>query len=113
MTGTGSVAPWTVIGRRPPSRAVIWVPNCDSGSVTRAIGRRDKLASPVNVTLIGVVATAPMISRTPVPELPQSITSAGLENPPTPTPCTDQSPGPCCVTCAPSARMALAVSRTS
>ena len=52
----------------------------------RPIGRRDRLASPVNVATIGVVAIAPMMSRTPVPELPQSITPAGSANPPTPTP---------------------------
>ena len=38
------------------------------------MGREFSEASPVKVTEIGQVATAPMISRTPVPELPQSIT---------------------------------------
>ena len=59
----------------------------------------------------GIVAA--MISRTPVPELPQSITSAGSRKPPTPTPNTDQAPGPWRTTSAPNARIALAVSRTS
>ena len=63
--------------------------------------------------MIGVVAMQPMISRTPVPELPQSITSDGSAKPPTPTPCTDQAPGPCRSTVAPKARIAEAVSSTS
>jgi hypothetical protein len=63
--------------------------------------------------VIGVVAIAPMISRTPVPELPQSMTSSGSPNPPTPTPWIVHAPGPCCVTSAPKARMARAVSSTS
>ena len=67
----------------------------------------------MKVAVIGLVAMQPMISRTPVPELPQSITSEGSAKPPTPTPCTDQLPAPCRVTSAPKARMALAVSRTS
>jgi len=67
----------------------------------------------VKVAVIGVVAIVPMIRRTPVPELPQSITSAGSENPPTPTPLTDQAPSPWRVTVAPKARMADAVSSTS
>ena len=67
----------------------------------------------MKVAVIGEVAMAPMISRTPVPELPQSITSPGSAKPPTPTPCTDHSPGALCVTSAPKARIALAVSSTS
>ena len=47
-----------VMGSLPPSRAVISAPNSASGSVTRAIGRRDRLASPVKVAVIGVVAIA-------------------------------------------------------
>lgn len=54
------------------------------------MGRLRRLASLVKVAVIGVVAIVPMISRTPVPELPQSITSAGSWNPPTPTPPTVQ-----------------------
>jgi hypothetical protein len=52
-----------------------------------------KDASPVKVAVIGEVAIVPMISRTPVPELPQSMMSAGSPKPPTPTPCTDHLPG--------------------
>ena len=45
--------------------------------MTRPIGRLRNEASPVKVAVINVVAMVPMISRTPIPELPQSITSAG------------------------------------
>ena len=41
------------------------------------MGRARRLASPVNVVVIGVVATAPIISRDPVPEFPKSRTSPG------------------------------------
>ena len=102
-----------VSGKRPPARPKACAPNSARGSVTRAMGRELRLASPVKVAVIGVVAMAPMISRTPVPELPQSMTWSGSANPPTPTPCTDHSPGPCCVTSAPKAFIALAVSSTS
>ena len=77
------------------------------------MGRRRSEASPVKTAEIGVVAIMPMTRREPVPELPKSSTSAGAARPPTPTPWTDQLPGPCCVTSAPKARMAAAVSRTS
>ena len=77
------------------------------------MGRPFRLASPENVAVTGWVAIAPMISRTPVPELPQSITSAGSAKPPTPTPRTDQLPPPLFATSAPNARIALAVSNTS
>ena len=83
-----------VIGRRPPARPTACAPNSASGSVTRAIGRLLRLASPVKVAVIGEVAIAPMISRTPVPELPQSITCSGSAKPPTPTPWTDHVPPP-------------------
>ena len=79
----------------------------------RPIGRRERLASPENVATIGVVAIAPMINRTPVPELPQSITPDGSANPPTPTPCTDQLPSLTRSTSAPKACIARAVSSTS
>ncbi len=102
-----------VIGSRPPERPTARAPNSASGSVTRAIGRLVRLASPVKVATMGEVAIAPMIRRTPVPELPQSITWSGSAKPPTPTPCTCQVPSPSRVTSAPSARIALAVSSTS
>ena len=63
-----------VIGSRPPERPTARAPKSASGSVTRAIGRLLRLASPVKVAEIGDVAIAPMMSRTPVPELPQSMT---------------------------------------
>jgi hypothetical protein len=70
--------------RRPAPRTA---PEGRSPAPSAACAR---LASPVKVAVIGVVAIVPMISRTPVPELPQSITSAGSWNPPTPTPATVQ-----------------------
>ena len=69
--------------------------------------------SPEKVTVIGEVAMAPSINRTPVPEFPQSITFFGSANPPTPTPSTDQFPLSCLVTCAPKLLIASAVSKTS
>jgi len=79
----------------------------------RAMGRLLREASPVKVAVMGEVAIAPMIRRTPVPELPQSITLPGSAKPPTPTPCTDQLPPPWLVTSAPKACMARPVSSTS
>lgn len=63
-----------VMGKRPPERPVARAPNSASGSVTRPMGRPLRDASPVKVTVIGEVAMHPMINRTPVPELPQSMT---------------------------------------
>ena len=65
------------------------------------IGRRLSDASPVKIVVIGVVATAPMVRRTPVPELPKSSTSDGSRKPPTPTPWTRHSPSPSRATSAP------------
>ena len=56
-------------------------------------------------------AAAPMISRTPVPALPQSTTSAGSEKPPWPS--TRHLPSPSRSTPAPKAAMAAAVRLTS
>ena len=92
-TGSGFAAPVSVIGSRPPRRPRASAPNSASGSVTRPIGRPRRLASPVKVAVMSVVAIAPMTSRTPVPELPWSITSSGSRKPPTPTPSTRQAPG--------------------
>ena len=102
-----------VIGKRPFDRPTVCAPNRARGSVTRAMGRELRLASPVNVAVIGDVAMAPIINRTPVPELPQSITWVGSAKPPTPTPCTVQLPSSCFLTSAPKVRIALAVSKTS
>ncbi len=56
------------------------------GSSTRRIGRLRREASPSNVAVTGEPATAPIASRTPVPELPKSSGPAGEVKPPTPTP---------------------------
>ena len=48
-----------------------------------------------------------------MPALPQSMISSGSENPPTPTPFTDQFPSPWSMTLAPKAAIARAVSNTS
>ncbi len=56
-------------------------------------------------------AAAPMISRTPVPALPQSMTSAGSAKAPLPS--TRQRPSPSRSTLAPKAVMAAAERRTS
>ena len=67
----------------------------------------------MKVAATGVVAIMPMIRRTPVPALPQSITSSGSASPPVPTPWIDQAPSSDRVTWAPKARMAEAVASTS
>ncbi len=103
-------APVTVSGMSALSYVA---PNFVSGSSTRFIGRLRRLASPVKVAAIGVVAMAPITSREPVPELPKSSVASGAANPPTPTPFTRQVPGPSRVTVAPKARMASAVFSTS
>ncbi len=43
---------------------------------------------------MGLVATAPIRSREPVPEFPMSSTSSGSRKPPIPTPWTRHSPSP-------------------
>ena len=92
-TGIGFAAPVSVIGSRPPRRPRASAPKSARGSVIRPIGRPRRLASPVKVAVMSVVAIAPMTRRTPVPELPWSITSSGSWKPPTPTPSTRQAPG--------------------
>ncbi len=79
----------------------------------RRIGRLRRLASPSKVATIGQPATAPIIRREPVPELPKSSGAAGSARPPTPTPRMRQAPGPVRSTAAPSAAMTSAVSRAS
>ena len=68
--GIGFFAPFMVIGSKPPSRVTVCAPKRSIGSRTRRIGRLRSEASPVKVAVIGVVATAPNMRRTPVPELP-------------------------------------------
>src|SRR5690242_18347502 len=79
----------------------------------RRIGLERSEASPSNVAVTGQPATAPITRRQPVPELPKSSGEAGSAKPPTPTPLTFQANGPVRSTFAPSARMDLAVLRTS
>ena len=50
--GSGSAAPLTVIGNRPPSRPVNLAPMRSSGAVTRPMGRRQSDASPVKVAVM-------------------------------------------------------------
>src|SRR3954465_1934540 len=77
------------------------------------MGRERKLASPVKVALIGVVAIAPITRREPVPELPKSSADPGLFQRPTPVPVIFQRPGPSAVSSAPRPRRAPAVEWTS
>ena len=87
MIGTGSRAPCSVSGRRPPSLASpALAPISSSGSRMRRIGRERSEASPSNMAVIGQPATAPITSRQPVPELPKSSGAAGWAKPATPTP---------------------------
>ena len=49
-------------GKRPPGLAVTSAPICESGSITRFMGRFDRLASPTKVAVIGCEATRPISS---------------------------------------------------
>src|SRR6185437_14552260 len=89
------------------------MPNRVRGSSTRAMGRERKLASPVKLTVTGVVATAPIIRREPVPELPKSSAVAGARQPPRPTPPTRHIPSLSRITVAPRAPTAPALFSTS
>ncbi len=106
-----SPPPLSVRGSRPPSRPRWVAPINSSGSRIRRMGRLRSEASPVKVVRIGKPAAAPMMSRAPVPELPQSMTLSGSASPPRPI--TRQRPGPRRSTSAPNARMASAVRSTS
>ena len=88
-------------------------PKSVRGRIILCIGRERKESSPVNTALTGVVETAPMASRTPVPELPKSSTFDGSANPPVPNPWTVHSPSPERSTSAPRSRMAAPVRMTS
>ena len=111
--GTAGEAPRSISGKRPPGLAVISAPIWLSGSITRPIGRFDRLGSPVKVAVIGWEAIRPISRRVEVPLLPMSSACCGCSRPPTPTPCTRHSPSLVRSTCAPIARMAAAVARTS
>ena len=84
----------------------------ESGSITRPIGRRDRLASPVSVTAMSWLATSPDRSRALVPLLPMSSGARGDISPPVPRPWTTQS-APSRSMATPIARSAAAVARTS
>ena len=75
-----------VSGRRPPSEASNTAPIRLSGSITRPIGRFDRLASPIKVAVSGWLATSPINNRVEVPELPMSSGAWGCSSAPTPTP---------------------------
>src|SRR3546814_10063475 len=60
-----------------PGEAVMSAPICDSGSITRPIGRPDRLASPMKVAVIGWLATSPISRRVEVPLFPMSSASRG------------------------------------
>ena len=61
MIGTAGCAPSSISGMVPPGlgvkRAPIWL----SGSITRPIGRPDRLASPTKVAVIGWLATTELV----------------------------------------------------
>ena len=111
--GIGSRAPASVSGKRPSVAASVRAPIRSSGSSTRRIGRWRNEASPSKVAAIGQPATAPSMSRHPVPELPKSSAAAGSAKPATPTPRTIHAPAPRRSRKAPSACTAFAVLSTS
>src|SRR6187401_2467499 len=75
--GTAGHIPRTINGSRPPGEDVMSAPICDSGSITRPIGRPDSDASPVKVQVIGWLDTRPISNRVDVPELPISSAVSG------------------------------------
>ena len=78
--GSGSAAPRSVMGQRPPSACEsTCAPISASGSRMRRMGRLRSEASPSNVAVTAWPPTTPIISREPVPALPKSSTSAGCE----------------------------------
>jgi hypothetical protein len=110
VIGTAGLSPRSVSGNVVPEKSA---PIRPSGSVTRPIGRFDRLASPVNCATIGWLATRPISSRVEVPELPMSSGAAGWSSPPTPTPWMLQVPSASRAIVAPIARSAAAVAITS
>ena len=113
MIGTAGAAPRSIRGRVPPADASKLAPIRLSGSITRFIGRPDRLASPVKVAVIPWLATSPIKSRVEVPELPMSSAVLGSSRLPTPAPWTVQMPSSPRAICAPKARIAAAVASTS
>ena len=104
----GDDMPRTVAGRRP-SFVVTVAPSVRSGRATRSIGRRRSDASPSKRAAIPRPAHRPSSKRVVVPELRASIVSSGSRSSP---PVTTRS-SPRSSTCAPSARIAASVARTS
>ena len=96
-----------------PSWLSMRAPIRESGSITRRMGRRDRLASPTIREAKRWPARMPHKSRIEVPELPQSRSPAGACRPCSPTPCTFTCPcsGPSIRT--PIARKIWAVARAS
>ena len=113
MIGTAGAAPRSIRGRVPPAEASNEAPISESGSITRFIGRPDRLASPMKVAVIAWLATRPISSRVEVPELPMSSAVLGSSRLPTPAPWTVQTPSSPRAICAPKARIAAAVASTS
>ena len=111
--GTGVRAPQTVNGNRPPAAQSKRAPICDSGSVTRAIGRRRRETSPVITARRSWVARMPSNSRAAVPALRRSRTVSGSASPPMPTPSIVQAPSGCRTTVTPRWPRARAVASTS
>ena len=112
MIGTAGCMPSIISGKRPPGEGVKLAPIIDSGSMTRPIGRFDRLASPTKLVVMPWLATRPMSRRVDVPELPMSSAWPGWSSVPIPTPSTIQSSPSFSIT-APIARSAAAVASTS
>ena len=83
---SASPPPCTVIGRPSSDEKANDAPICVSGRAIRRIGRRLRLASPMNVALNGCPATIPAINRVVVPLLPQSSSAPGDVRPRRPSP---------------------------
>ena len=111
--GTEGSAPRIISGRRPPGEEVNSAPMRESGSITRPIGRLERLGSPVKHAVIGWLASRPISSRVEVPELPMSSACSGCSSPPTPTPSMVHTPSSPRSITAPIARIAAAVASTS
>ncbi len=111
--GTRRSGPLMVSGRRSSERARACAPMRRSGSMMRPIGRPRSEASPVKVVEKAWLPAIAMARRTPVPELPKSMTASGSRQPPTPTPVTRRTPSSDRLMRAPSALMASMVARMS
>ena len=88
-------------------------PRRRSGAATRAIGLREREASPTRTLRNGCAASTPERIRIVVPELPQSIGTVGAVRPWSPTPWTRSVPAPSSSTRTPIARIASRVETLS